>query len=162
MRPWRRWPRFAKTATQVPEAAEKTPRDFSLLVADAERGSSYAWEALTHHLIAVAVDGAMSDAREIDWLRGQDESVWRRLESVPRYTALYSDVYPPVERVRECLRSSPSTLLAVMASFHPSGYVREQAVDVLADRRDSLSDSPAFFGSSTGWTSLRRKVGPRS
>ena len=100
MRPWRRWPRFAKTATQVPEAAEKTPRDFSLLVADAERGSSYAWEALTHHLIAVAVDGAMSDARGSTG-SGQDEWVWRRLESVPRYTALYSNVYPPVERVRD-------------------------------------------------------------
>ena len=113
--------------------------DFRVLVEEAEGGSLYAYEALVHHLVATGIDTRRSGEEEVAWLRGQDATTWRRIEAASRHS-LYADVYPEEDDLRKALGADGSTLLAVMTSFHCSGYVREIAVDILKTRDDPLAD----------------------
>jgi hypothetical protein len=127
-----------------------------VLVEEADGGSPHAYESLVHHLIATALDRARPDDEEVAWLRGQDPATWRRIEAAPRDSRLYADVYPRVDELRKALRADYSTLLAVMASFHHSGYVREVAVDILTVRDDALADK-ALALRTTDWVDVVRQ-----
>jgi hypothetical protein len=142
---WKRWRRG-----DGPEA------DFRVLVEQAERESPYAYESLVHRLIATALDQKRPGDEEVAWLRGQDATTWRHIEAAPRDSRLYADVYPRVDDLRKALGADCSTLLAVMASFHRSGYVREVAVDILNTRHDALADK-ALALRTTDWVDVVRQ-----
>ncbi len=131
--------------------------DFGALVEGTEDGSLYAYESLVHHLIATAVKRRPDD-EEVKWLRGQDASTWRRIEAAPRDHRLYEDVYPLAQELQKLLGADCSTLLAVMASFHRSGYVREAAVDILTTRQDALSDNSLALRTSDWVDVVRQKA----
>lgn len=147
---WRRW-----------RGGGKPREDFFALVEETEGGSPYAFESLVHHLIATALEPERSGQEEVRWLRAQDPSTWRRIEAAPRRAALYADVYPPVDRLRKHLVADCSILLAVMASFHRSGYVREAAVEILATRHDTLADK-ALALRTTDWVDVVREKSRRT
>jgi HEAT repeat protein len=132
--------------------------DFGELVERTEGGSVYAYESLARHLIATALTRDRPDDDEVGWLRGQDASTWRRIEAAPRDHRLYQDVYPPVRELQNALGADCSTLLAVMSSFHRSGYVRETAVDILAGRHDTLADKSLALRTSDWVDVVRQKA----
>ncbi len=142
---WRLWRR-----SDGPEA------DFRVLVEEVNGGSAYAYEVLFHHLVATGIDTKRTGEEEVAWLRGQDATAWRRIEAAPRDSRLYADVYPSEGDLRQALGADCSTLLAVMASFHRSGYVREIAVDILATRDDPLADK-ALTLRTTDWVDVIRQ-----
>jgi len=132
--------------------------NFGELVEGTEGGSGYAYEALVRHLISTALKRDRRDDDEVGWLRGQDASTWRRIEVAPRDLLLYADVYPPVRELQKALGAGCSTLLAVMASFHRSGYVREAAVDILTARQDAIADKALALRASDWVEVVRQKA----
>jgi hypothetical protein len=147
---WRRW-----------RSGENPREDFSALVEQTEGGSPYAFESLVHHLIATALEPEYSRQEAVSWLRAQDPSTWRRIEAAPRRAVLYADVYPPADRLRKHLVAGCPTLLAVMASFHRSGYVREAAVEILSTRENTLADK-ALALRTTDWVEVVRDKSRRA
>lgn len=139
---WRRW-----------RHSDDAEADFGVLVEEASGGSSYAYESLVRHLIMTGMDLSRSGEGEVAWLRGQDATTWRRIEATARDSSSYADVYPREAELRETLGADCSTLLAVMASFHRSGYVREVAVDILTARDDALADK-ALALRTTDWVDV--------
>src|SRR4051812_39123599 len=132
--------------------------DFGELVEGTKGGSVYAYESLVHHLIATALTRERPDEEEVGWLRGQDASTWRRVEAAPRDHRLYEDVYPPIRELQKALAADCSTLLAVMASFHRSGYVREAAIEILTARQDTLADKSLALRTSDWVDVVRQKA----
>lgn len=90
-------------------------------------------------------------------LEGTPWSGWRRFESelrarsytppawMPGWMGVAPDAVPAY-----CAASSNPVLVAALLSMHQSGYVRERAVDVLADSPDPLA-IPALILRSTDW-----------
>ena len=143
---WKRWSR-----------ADGSNEDFELLVERVEGGSAYAYESLVRHLIATGLGREQADRTEVTWLRGQKAATWRRIEAAPRDSRIYADVYPPANALQQALGAECSTLLAVMASFHRSGYVREAAVDILSVRLDVLADNALALRTADWVDVVRRK-----
>jgi hypothetical protein len=126
---WKRWLQ-----------GDRPEDDFAALVAETQGGSSYAYEALVHHLTDVGLKPERGAEEELGWLRAAGPSTWRGIDGAARDSRLYADPFPPLAKLLRELTAGCSTLLAVMASFHRSGHAREAAVAILSARDDAVAD----------------------